>query len=91
MNSNKNWELKIRSKVSKQLSKFPAKDREHITKTIGTLPFNLYLGDIEKIEGKENSWSRRIGSYRVFYEILPKEERIYVFWVERRTTKTYRN
>jgi len=53
------------------------------------LPSNPYRGDIEKMKGEENIWRRRIGAYRIFYEIIPKEKVIYVFRAERRTTKTY--
>ena len=51
--------------------------------------FSPYIGDIEKIKGESNLWRRRIGAYRVFYEIKQEERIVHVFWVERRTSKTY--
>jgi len=50
---------------------------------------NPYSGDFKKILGEENSWCRRIGAYRIFYEIIPQEKTIFVFRIERRTSKTY--
>jgi len=50
---------------------------------------NPYSGDFKKILGEENSWRRRIGAYRIFYEIIPQEKTIFVFRIERRTSKTY--
>jgi len=89
MNSNKNWRLRIRKKVYKVLNKFPEKDRIRLVKVVEGLTPNPYAGDIEKIEDEENTWRRRVGAYRIFYEIRPLERVIYIFRVERRTSKTY--
>lgn len=90
MNLNANWQLKIRDKVWKNVAEFPKKDQERIENVIETeIGLNPYFGDINKIKGEENSWRRRIGAYRIFYEIIPREKIIYVFRVERRNSKTY--
>lgn len=89
MNSNKNWALQIKPKVYKTLARFPKYDRERILEIIEKLPNDPYAGDIEKMEGQENSWRRRFGAYRVFYELCMPEKIIHVFRVERRASKTY--
>lgn len=90
MNLSVGWQLKIRNKALKDTAKFPKKDQERITNVIEKeIGLNPYLGDIEKIKGEENSWRRRIGAYRIFYEIITQEKIIYIFRVERRTSKTY--
>lgn len=89
MNSSGNWVLQIDLNVLKILKKFPRKDNERILEAIEHLPENPYLGDIQKMRGEQNVWRRRIGSYRIFFEIFPKENVIHVFHVERRTTTTY--
>ena len=89
MNLNENWRLKIRDNIYKVLSKFPEKDQKRLIKVIEELPLNPYFGDIEKMQGEENTWRRRVGSYRIFYEIRTPERVIYVFRLERRTSKTY--
>lgn len=89
MNSSTNWELRIRTRVYKELDKFPKKDGERIIFLIEQFPLNPYSGDIEKMEGENNVWRKRIGNYRVFYEIKNDKKIIYVFRVERRTSKTY--
>ena len=43
----------------------------------------------KKMKGEKNVWRKRIGSYRLFYEIIQDENIIHVFHVERRTTTTY--
>ncbi len=90
MNSSAGWILRIRDSVWKYLAPFPRKYREKIVAIIEReLPLNPYAGDIEKLEGKEDVWRRRVGAYRIFYEIRPRKRTIYVFRVERRSSKTY--
>ena len=85
-----NWELHLRKRIKKHLLRFPQKDRIYITAGLKELSTNPYSGDIEKILGEENVWRRRIGAYRIFYEIISQEKVIRVFRIERRTSKTYK-
>ena len=89
MNSNKNWVLQIDPEVLKTLKKFPQKDSKRIVVAIESLSSNPYGGDIQKMKGEKDVWRRRIGSYRIFYEILTEESIIHIYHVERRTTQTY--
>jgi len=89
MNLNDDWILKVNERVYKTLTRFSQKDRVRLVRIIEELPFDPYQGDIKKMEGEEKSWRRRIGAYRIFYEIFSQEKVIYVFRVERRTSKTY--
>jgi mRNA interferase RelE/StbE len=89
MNLKKNWKLKVDPGVYKDLSKFPKDYTKKILGVILSLSDNPYGGDIEKIKGEENTWRRRIGSYRVFYEIHSELNFIHILWVERRSSNTY--
>jgi len=89
MNSNKSWELEVKSRVYRTLKKFPADERRRILGVIENLPNDPYFGDIEKMEDQDNSWRHRIGAYRIFYEVLVPEKIILVFRIERRTSSTY--
>ena len=88
MNLRENWELKIDQKVFGELRKFPKKDAVKIASVLDN-NFDPYVGDIEKIKGEDNTWRRRVGSYRIFYEINQKAKSVHVFWTERRTSSTY--
>jgi len=76
-------------RVWKDIAVFPRKDRERLSQIIEDLARNPYVGDIEKMRGEENTWRRRVGAFRIFYELFPQEKVIFVFHVERRTSKTY--
>lgn len=84
-----NWKIKIANAALKNLKRFPAKDGEKIKSVLNELIFNPYAGDIEKMEGEENSWRRRVGSYRVFYDVDKKNGVINITYIERRTSATY--
>lgn len=84
-----NWELRLRTRVRKTLARFPKKDQRQILIVFKELSVNPYAGDIEKIEGENNVWRRRVGAYRIFYEVFPKEKFIYIFRIRRRGSKTY--
>lgn len=89
MSSNINWELRIKESVWKEAKKFSLSDRTRLIEIIETLPFNPYAGDVQKMRGEKNSWRRRVGAFRIFYEIILNYKVIYIFRVERRTSKTY--
>ena len=67
----------------------PRFDAEAILKVIMLLEVNPYFGDIQKMKGGENSWRRRVGSYRIFYKFKIEVGIILVFRLDRRTSKTY--
>ncbi len=89
MNLEKNWELKIDAGVYKDLSKFPKDYVGKILDVISAFVDNPYEGDIEKIKGEKSLWRRRVGTYRIFYEIYTEFNFVHVLWVERRGSKTY--
>ena len=89
MNLSKNWDLRVDPAVFKALKGMVQRDAETILKVIKALPLNPFFGDIQKMRGKDNVWRRRVGSYRIFYKIETSEKTILVFYLERRTSKTY--
>ena len=85
-----NWEVKIAKRVSKGTRKIPKKDAERLLIVLQELEINPYQGDIQKIKGEDNVWRKRIGNYRILYEIKPEKRRIEIYQIRRRTTATYR-
>ncbi len=89
MNLNNDWKIVVHGNVEKQLAKIPWADSVRIRDVIRGLVFYPYGGDAQKLKGEENIWRRRVGNYRIKYEILKDERVVYVFDVERRTSRTY--
>lgn len=84
-----NWKIYLTSGARKQLKRLPKNVAANIKTEIDRMVSDLFSGDIDKMSGQENGWRRRIGSYRIFYEIRLEVKLIIVFKIERRTSTTY--
>ncbi len=84
-----NWQILVDSVASKFLKRIPRLDAKRILDVLQELVVNPYAGDIEKMEGKDDIWRRRVGSYRILYEIYSAKRIIYISDIRRRTSKTY--
>ena len=89
MNLSKSWGFRVDAKVYKALRKFPKPIAQKIVQAIEVLPGNPYAGDIDKVEGERFLWRRRVGEYRMFFEIHQDKHFIDVVRVERKGSKTY--
>lgn len=83
------WRIYIRGKAKKQLKRLPTGYFKLLERTIDDMRLHPYVGDTKKMEGAENVWRRRVGAYRVEFEVYEKEKLIYIFEIRRRTTSTY--
>lgn len=83
------WNVKIAKRVLKEIKRIPKKDASRLLFVLEEISENPYRGDIEKIKGEENVWRRRVGSYRILYEIILSQKSISVFNIRRRATNTY--
>ncbi len=81
------WVLSVRNKVYKQLKDFPADYTRRILLVFGLMRDNPYGGDIVNLG--EANFRRRLGDYRIFFEIRKNEQVVYIYKVKRRTSKTY--
>ena len=89
MNLDANWGLSIDPRVYKELSKIPKDYADKIIGVLESLVFDPYAGDIEKIKDEQYVWRRRVGRYRIFYELYPNRKLVSVFHIEIRGSKTY--
>ena len=83
------WQVVVDSAARKYLKRIPREDAGRIIDALQELVVNPYTGDIEKMGGEEHVWRKRIGSYRMLYELYPAKRIVYVADIRRRTSKTY--
>ncbi len=84
-----NWEVHIHTKATKELSKFPKKDKERIIEVLLGFKDNPYSGDLEKIDGEKNTWRRRVGSFRILYDVNIGLKLVEIRKIKRRASNTY--
>ena len=73
-----NWQIYVTDRAGKQLKKLPKNDAERIRNAIDEMELNPFSGDIEKLSGYDDVWRRRVGSYRLLYEIHIAKRIIYI-------------
>jgi len=83
------WRLAVDLSAQKQLRRFPRKDAERIRLVLQILENNPFSGDMQKMKGKDLIWRRRVGSYRIKYELHVSSRVIYVYEIKRRGSNTY--
>ena len=89
MNYAARWQIAVDRNVQKTLLRIPPKDSERIVAAIAEFESNPYAGDITKMKGEKDAWRPRIGSYRLFYEVVQESRTVHVYSLERRTSTTY--
>ena len=83
------WKILVDPRARKALENIPKRDSLRIKIAIDRMGIDLFEGDIEKLGGQENAWRKRVGSYRIFFEIYKAENMVYIFKIERRTSSIY--
>ena len=83
------WQVVVHPDALKYLRRIPGRYSARIERALDELKDNPYRGDIEKMEGETETWRRRVGSYRIFFELSVAPRMVFVFRIERRASSTY--
>ena len=83
------WTVTVAKPAQKQVAKFPTKDQQKIGVGVGAMANDPFSGDVVKLEGGGDRWHRRVGSYRIFFNVDTSEKTVDVTAIVRRTSKTY--
>jgi mRNA-degrading endonuclease RelE of RelBE toxin-antitoxin system len=81
------WTLLVAKPAKKDLEKIPDRDQVRIEHALESLQRDPFSGDIKRL--RPSGWRRRVGNYRVFYDLLIEERVIVVTAIKRRTSTTY--
>jgi mRNA-degrading endonuclease RelE of RelBE toxin-antitoxin system len=85
-----NYTVELTRRAVKQLAAIAPVERRRIEAALLAMEQDPYEGDIAPLKGERFAWRRRVGSYRMIYELIPQQHLIVVSRVERGTTTTYR-
>ncbi len=83
------WIVIIAGRAKKEIKKLPQKDSERVEVILKEIESNPYSRDIEKIQGEKYTWRKRVGNYRIIYDIYKDRHLVVVHRIERRTSTTY--
>jgi mRNA interferase RelE/StbE len=84
------WTIQIAKRAAKALAKIPAKNQRQLRAALESMQENPFSGDIVRLYAPERSaWRRRVGSYRIFFDVYPDRLVVDIIDVDRRTSTTY--
>jgi mRNA interferase RelE/StbE len=84
------WELFITKSAAKDLESLVPRDRERIKTALWGTRENPFRGDIVRLKGAGDiAWRRRVGDWRILYDLHSAERRVVVTAIARRTSTTY--
>jgi mRNA interferase RelE/StbE len=83
------WNLQLSGPAQKDFQKLPSNDQARVKAALIAMQNNPFRGDIKRLKGQPTAWRRRVGSYRIIYDLHVKEQIIMVAGILRRTSTTY--
>lgn len=82
------WSLLIANRAKRQLRRLPAADRDRIDEAFSEMCDNPFKGDVKFLRGL-SALRRRVGDWRILFELNDAKRVILVTAVERRGSNTY--
>jgi mRNA-degrading endonuclease RelE of RelBE toxin-antitoxin system len=83
------WNLHVAKRAQKELSRIPPKDQSRILAALRQMSENPFIGDIAPLKGQLTGWRRRVGNYRIFFDVHPENSLVEVTDIARRSSTTY--
>ena len=59
-------------------------------RALRSMEIDPFAGDVERLRNQPSAFRRRVGDWRIFFDVEPDKRLVEVTAIERRTTTTYR-
>jgi mRNA-degrading endonuclease RelE of RelBE toxin-antitoxin system len=83
------WELLVAGPARRALERIPEADRRRILAALEAMELDPFSGDIVRLKAHPVAWRRRVGDWRILFDVEPDRRRVIVHDVLRRTSTTY--
>ncbi|MBI3781930.1 MAG: type II toxin-antitoxin system RelE/ParE family toxin [Deltaproteobacteria bacterium] len=84
------WNVSLAKSAQKQLDKLPTGDFKRVDAAIEGMRVDPFTGDVVHLKNAEATFRRRVGDYRILFDVLRERRHVDVLAILRRTTTTYR-
>jgi len=84
-----NWRVHIADRARKTLARFPREDRSRLLSVLEEMQTDPFQGDIVRLKGQTAAWRRRVGAYRILFDVHRETRVVNVVDIARRTSTTY--
>jgi len=83
------WRVQVADRARRGLERLPRRDRQRILRTLTSMQENPFGGDIAQLHGQRSTWRRRVGTYRIFFDVNREAQLVDILEIVRRTSTTY--
>lgn len=83
------WDLYVAGPARKSLKRIPEGERKRILAALEGMRQAPFSGDVARLKGQPSAWRRRVGNWRILFDIHPDKNLIVITEVLRRTSTTY--
>ncbi|HET9400107.1 MAG TPA: type II toxin-antitoxin system RelE/ParE family toxin [Candidatus Acidoferrales bacterium] len=83
------WSVVLTAPAQRSLNRIDERDSRRILTALDAMTANPFAGDVKKLQGGLEGYRRRVGNWRVFFDVITSASRVVVTAIERRTTTTY--
>ena len=84
-----NWELLLAGPATKAFKRMPAADRRRVLAVLDAMEQDPFSGDIVRLTAQPVAWRRRVGDWRILFDVELEQHRVLVHGIVRRTSTTY--
>ncbi len=81
------WTVVLAGPARKSLKRVPAGDKTRILAALAEMEQDPFQGDIRKLQGLPG-FRRRVGDWRILFEIVIERRHVAIAAIERRTSTT---
>ena len=83
------WGLVVTKPAARALRSVPRADAEHISAAFEDMRADPYRGDIKFLKGTSRVLRRRVGAWRVLFEVHAEQRLVVILGITRRGPTTY--
>ena len=90
MSSSETWHLLAEARAQKVIARASKPERERLQAVLKQMEQDPFAGDVVRLHDQPTAFRRRVGAWRLFFDVFPDTRLVRIRLIERRTTTTYR-
>lgn len=84
------WNVSLRKAGLKNLARAQEKERRQVWAALDEMRADPLTGDVRPLANQRSGFRRRLGHWRIFFDVYPGRQLVDVVAIERRSSTTYR-
>lgn len=81
------WDYRLAHRVIKNLKRFPKAEQKRLFASLEEMKSNPFKGDVKLMQGQEDLFRRRVGSYRIYFRPVTNQGLLDILEIERKQSR----